>query len=209
MIELRMNSSKRRFQAVTVLQKVDIMRESRSSPVVQYQTRARSLWRTVMVFLCLVFALQWAWRQACGTTIEHWVIDFATVGTAAHVVNILTPEVQARAVGSRISAAGGGLNILNGCEGTEVLFLLIAALLAYPLSWKTRLWGSLVGVVMVFVANQLRILALFYSFRFDRTLFDHLHGLVAPLCLIAVTSGFFVVLMRWDERLKTAENRQT
>jgi exosortase/archaeosortase family protein len=88
---------------------------------------------------------------------------------------------------------GGGLNILNGCEGVEVAFLLIAALCAMPGSHRRRLCGMAVGVSLVFMLNQARILALFYAFRYDKVLFSLLHGTVAPLAMIACTVLFVAV----------------
>lgn len=164
----------------------------------------QSLWRTALVFVVVVVALQWLWGQARGTAIEHGVIDGATVGTAVFLINAWTPGVQAQAAGPRIKAPGGGINILNGCEGTEVLFLFIAALAAYRFTWATRLVGLLGGTVFVFAANQLRLLVLFYSYRSERSLFDQLHGLVLPLLLIVATVALFALLMRLDDRVRRA-----
>jgi len=143
-----------------------------------------------LVFLLILATLQGGWSALRGSAAERAVIDLATVGTAVALVNRLTPEVAARAHGARIQAAGGGINVLNGCEGTEVLFLLWAALLAAPLSWQWRIQGAVLGAVWVFALNQVRLLALFYSYRSNRPMFDLLHGLVAPAVLVAATLLF-------------------
>ena len=160
----------------------------------------RALWRVVVLFAMVFIGLQWAWGEARGTAVERAVIDAATVGTAVAIINTLTPDVQASALGPRIKAPGGGINILNGCEGTEVLILLFAALIAYPLSWPTRAAGLFGGTVFVFAINQIRLLALFYSYQNDRALFDQLHGLVMPLALIVATLGLFIWILYLDER---------
>lgn len=164
------------------------------------ERKGRPLWLMVVMFVLAAAFLQWSWNEARGTAVERVVIDTATVGTAVAIINAWTPQVQARAAGSRIKAPGGGINILNGCEGTEVLFLLVAALAAYPLSWHTKIIGIIGGTAFVFVANQARLLALFYSYQSDRALFNQLHGLVMPLALIVVTLGLFVGLIHLDER---------
>jgi exosortase/archaeosortase family protein len=159
---------------------------------------ARPLLAPLGMFLLCFFALQFGWNQARGTRLEHWVIDCATVRTSAALIELLTPQAAAKASGASIVAPGGGINVRNGCEGTEVLFLLLAALLAYPGSWRLRVAGALAGTVYVFLINQLRLLALFYCFRNDPALFDSLHGAIAPLVLIACTLALFVVLCRLD-----------
>lgn len=144
------------------------------------------------MFLALFALLQYGWQSARGTALERWVIDLGTVKPAAALIGVVTPELRAVPQGASIRAPGGGLNILNGCEGTEVLFLLCAALAVAPLSLRQRMLGLLAGGLLVYALNQARILALFYASRDDRALFDLLHGTVAPLALIAVVGMFFL-----------------
>jgi exosortase/archaeosortase len=82
---------------------------------------------TLVIFFAVFAVLQWAWSEARGTVIERWVIHDLTVQPAAMLVQLMTPAAHARAVAASIKATGGGLNILNGCEGTEIMFLLVAA----------------------------------------------------------------------------------
>jgi exosortase family protein XrtM len=152
----------------------------------------------IVAFLLLFFVLQSLWGFARGSRIEHLVIDQATAGVAAQLINWLTPGVNAVAEGSRVNAAGGGINILNGCEGTEVLFLLLPALWVAPLGWRRRLIGCLLGTVWVFALNQVRVVTLFYAHRSDMGLFDLLHGVVAPLVLIVLVTAFFAAIVRLD-----------
>ena len=150
------------------------------------------LWRLVF-FLAAFAALQGLYETAKGTWVERLIIDYATVQTAAWLIDTLDPSVGVEPVGPRLRAPGGGLNILNGCEGTEAAFLMIAAMLVAPLSLRARLGGLLAGTLVVFVLNQARVVALFYAFRSDKAVFDMLHGIVAPLLLIVAAAAFFVV----------------
>lgn len=157
---------------------------------------------TLVIFLGVFFALQWLWGEARDTWIERIVIHEATVKPAAAIVQVITPEVNARPVAASIKAPGGGLNILNGCEGTEIMFLLIAAFAAVRLGWRQRLAGLVLGLGLIFVLNQARILALFYAYRNERSLFDLLHTSVLPAVLIAaVALYFYAVLHRSQPRL--------
>lgn len=172
------------------------------------ENKRRPLWLMGLMFVLVVTVLQWTWSEARGTAVEHAVIDTATVGTAVATINAFTPDVHASAAGSRIRAPHGGINVLNGCEGTEVLFLFVAALMAYPMSWRIKFGGLMIGTVFVFVANQLRLIALFYSYQSDRGLFDQLHGLVMPLALIVATLGLFVWLIHLDERFQAHSGKR-
>jgi exosortase/archaeosortase family protein len=160
----------------------------------------RSMGRMALIFVLVAAALQWGWSLASQSLLEKAVIDVATVKTAVAVINALTPDVHARALGATIKAPGGGINVLNGCEGTEVLFLMFAALWSYPLGWRWRGIGMAMSTVLVFGLNQVRLLALFYSYRENRTLFDQLHGLVMPLLLVVAAIGLFVWLVNQNDR---------
>jgi len=155
----------------------------------------------MIAFLSAFFLLQGLYGAAAGTWLERLVIDQLTVKTAAILINAIDPAVAVVASGASLKAAGGGLNVLNGCEGTDVAFLLASAMLVAPIAWRWRLAGIVVATVIVFAANQARVLALFYAFRTDRVYFDALHGYVGPLILIAIGAAFFAF---WIERFGAA-----
>jgi exosortase/archaeosortase family protein len=147
-----------------------------------------------IVAFCTLFALlQAGYRNWPGSGLERWVIDGATVRTAATLIRWISPAIGAVADGPRIRAPGGGLNVLEGCEGTDIAFMLIAAMLVAPSSWRKRALGLALGLPLVFTLNQGRILALFYSYRHERELFELLHGAVAPLVLVGCVAGFYAL----------------
>jgi exosortase/archaeosortase family protein len=157
---------------------------------------ARPLSRLV-AFLVLFALLEYGWQSARETALERFAIDMCTVKPAAALIGLVSPQIGAAASGSRIQAEGGGINILNGCDGTEILFLLCAAFAIAPLTLRQRGSGMLAGVALVFVLNQGRIVALFYAHRSQNELFYLLHGTVAPLVMIVAVGLFFFA---WTSR---------
>jgi exosortase/archaeosortase family protein len=151
-----------------------------------------AIWR-IVAFLAIFAGLQSLYGAAKGTWVERFVIDRATVKTAAWIIDKADPQVMVQPVGTRLRAPGGGINILNGCEGMDMLCLVIAAMLVAPLAWKAKLAGVVAGTCFIFVLNQARIVALFYSFRANTAVFEMLHGLVAPLILITAAGIFFTL----------------
>lgn len=165
----------------------------------------RRLIARALGFLLIFCVLQLSWQALQGTSLEHFIIHDCTVRPAALLANILTPGVDAQAVEFRLQAPGGGLNILNGCEGTETLLLLLAAFAVAPLSWASRGTGVLWGILVVFCINQARILILFYAFRRDHALFDSLHSLVTPIAVVLLVAGYFYGwLAHADRKLSAA-----
>jgi exosortase/archaeosortase family protein len=164
------------------------------------RAEGRSLGRVLLTFLLIYITLQCAWNEARGTAIERWIIDDITVVSTVTLINAVTPGVAAVARGPRIAATGGSLNVRSGCEGTETLFPLFAALLAVPLSWRVRLLGASLGVLLIFALNQARLLALFYSARNNPALFASLHGVVGPLLLMFGALTLFLSLLPRADR---------
>ncbi len=156
---------------------------------------------TSIVLSAVFAALQGLYGMATGTWVQRLFIETLGSQPAAVLINLVTPDVHAHAVGARLAAPGGGINIRGGCEGTEVLFLLLGAFAAIQMPWRRRLAGMALGALLVFSLNQARILSLFYAFRADRQLFDLLHTIVAPIVFIALIALYFYVCIHHDQRL--------
>ncbi|MDP2827735.1 MAG: archaeosortase/exosortase family protein, partial [Sulfuricellaceae bacterium] len=149
------------------------------------EARRRRPLRLLLLFLATFLALQYGWEMSRGTALERFVIHDLTVKPAAWIIDGIWPQTGVQAQAHRLVAPAGRLNILNGCEGLETLFLLMAAFVAYPFAWRVRLLGMVLGVGVVFALNQMRIVMLWQVWSGDRTLFGLLHGTLLPLALIA------------------------
>ena len=159
----------------------------------QTKTGIRSHPALMAIFVSLLVLMQFGWSNVRGTGFERFFIDEITVKPAAWLIARLTSEIPVQAIGSHLNAPGGGINILNGCDGMDIVLLLVAAMLVAPIPAYQRLTGILAGSGLIYLCNQVRILALFYSCRTDKALFNLLHGLIAPVLLIFVASAFFVL----------------
>jgi exosortase family protein XrtM len=148
--------------------------------------------RFAMVFLLSFCLLQYAYSSNRGGMVEHLVIDVATVCPSAVLINFINPGKQAIASGQRILSPQGSISVLNGCEGTETLFLLAAAIGAFRASWKNKLKGVLLGTCLIYCLNQARIVALFFAAQENRRWFDMIHGYIAPSLIIVLSSLFFL-----------------
>jgi exosortase family protein XrtM len=151
--------------------------------------------RPIAVFLIAFIALQYGWERCRGSVVERFVIDHATVVPAGFWLQQLWPEQAIRAAGHSLVSPYNRLNILNGCEGLETLFLLAAAFIAYPFAWRTRLFGIVLSVLLIYTLNQLRIVLLWWAIRTDPQLFSVLHGTVLPLVLIAAGTLLFAAFL--------------
>jgi exosortase H (IPTLxxWG-CTERM-specific) len=67
------------------------------------------------------------------------------------------------------------VTIEAGCNGVEATIVLVAAILAFPASWKHKLLGLLVGIVAVQGLNIVRVISLFYLGQWNFTAFEWAH----------------------------------
>jgi exosortase/archaeosortase family protein len=164
------------------------MNESYEQFISRIDSPAKPLpvWVSASLFLAVFFILQMSYDACRGTSYEHFILGDMTVVPTAGVINILTPDVGVKAIGNQLKAPGGGITVLKGCEGTEVMFMLVAAFSAVVMPWRRRLAGLGIGILMVFCLNQIRLVAQFYACRSDHSLFDLLHGTVAPIVLVII-----------------------
>lgn len=142
------------------------------------------LWGSALVFLSVFFVLQMVYGASRGSAFEHFVIGDLTVAPTTALIKWLTPSIPVKALGNQLLAPGGGITVLKGCEGTEIIFMLMAAFAAVTMAWRRKLAGLGLGLMLVFCLNQIRLLTLFYVHRSDPSLFNLLHGTVAPIVLI-------------------------
>ena len=168
--------------------------QEKQSPENPHQDQANpagSLIKQALVFILLFILMQAGWQMVRDDAIGHFIRGTVTVKPAVMLIHLLTPHIQASALGNQILAPGGGLVIKIGCEGIEALFILIAGLLSVTMAWRAKLSGMLLGLILIYVVNEVRILMLFYAFRTDKALFQLLHGTIAPLALIAIAGLFY------------------
>ena len=161
--------------------------------------------RFAVAFLLLFFLLQYGYSAARGSAVEHVVIDLATVRPSTAAINLIAPEAGAHASGQRIVSPHGSLSVLNGCEGTETVFLLLAAIAAFKAPWRHKLKGAVLGTLFVYGLNQGRIVALFFAAQQDRKWFDLLHGTIAPTLIIVLGCLFF---LRWASQSASGRREQ-
>jgi exosortase family protein XrtM len=159
----------------------------------------RSPLRVALIFFLIFIVLSLAWDASAGTGLERLIIHDLTVRPAAWLIGLIWPEQAVTAQGHVILSPAGRLNVLIGCDGLETLFLLVAAFVAYPFSWRMRLTGIALGTGVVFCINQARIVCLWQAWIFERDWFAPLHGLLLPAAMIACCLAFFLLFLARHE----------
>lgn len=74
-----------------------------------------------------------------------------------------------------VSSARYSVNIRHGCDAIEPSALFLAAVLAFPAAFKSKLPGLITGTLILAVINLVRIVSLFYVGIFKKEWFDFMH----------------------------------
>lgn len=156
--------------------------------------------RISLLFLLVFTLLHVGYQASRGTVIERVAINRATVSPSAFLINLLDSGERVVADGHRLISPVARLSVLNGCEGTESLFLMIAAIVAYTARWRQKATGILTGILLIYLVNLARIVGLWFALRYDRHLFAVLHGYIAPILIITVGCLFYLWWMQWTLR---------
>lgn len=150
-----------------------------------------TLLRFAGIFFAAFLLLQWGYQKLADTVVYRFYIEQLTVHPSAVVIQIVAPQDKVTAEGQRLSWPGGRLNIRNGCDGAEAIELLLAAFIAISGSWRMKWSGMAIGLSLIYLLNQARLVALYFAIRHDKALFDLIHGLLGPLVIIALSTLFF------------------
>lgn len=104
---------------------------------------------------------------------------------------------------------GFAVSIEPGCNGVEAMLVLLAAILAFPASWRYKLWGLAWGFVAIQGMNLLRIISLFYLGQWSRELFDWAHLYIWQALIMLDALVVFLIWLRYVPAAPTLIKGQT
>ncbi len=102
-----------------------------------------------------------------------WTGALAQIST--WLVTLFDPSVVAAGKVMRSTDSGFAVSIEAGCNGVEATIVLLAAMLAFPASWRHKLAGLALGVIAVQGLNVVRVISLFYLGQWNYALFEFAH----------------------------------
>jgi exosortase H (IPTLxxWG-CTERM-specific) len=131
--------------------------------------------RFAVLFLVIMTALFAAELTAPA---QHALIIPWTEGLArlsAVIVKMFDPQVVSYGRILQSTRNGFAISIEAGCNGIEAALILIAAMLAFPAPWKSRVVGIAIGLAAVQALNIVRVVSLFYIGEWSPRAFEWAH----------------------------------
>ncbi len=166
---------------------------------------ARSARTFVVRLLLFLLVLEWAyyWPFPAGN-FRDAAID-ATLRGYAHAVSVVlrllgtaNASVANTVVGEEV------IRVTRECDAFQCKAAFLAATLAYPTSWRRRLWILLIGLAALAALNILRIVTLYYVKLGWPSMFDLMHYQIGQWLLIAATILLFVICVKDARPHRTA-----
>ena len=93
---------------------------------------------------------------------------------------------------STITYGSRSFTIVPECTGVEVIGLFVAAVLAFPARWGSRLRGLALGIPALAALNGIRVLTLIYAGARSQKALDYGHLYVWPVIVLAVTIALWL-----------------
>jgi exosortase H (IPTLxxWG-CTERM-specific) len=159
--------------------------------------------RFFVVFLALLavsFAAELTpWAQ--DYVVVPWTNALAAISTG--IVTLFDPAVIASGKVIRSATSGFAVSIEAGCNGVEATLVLLAAIFAYPASWRHRLIGLAIGIAAVQLLNIVRVISLFYIGQWDYAVFEWAHLYVWQALIML---DVLVVWLIWVRRVPRTDN---
>lgn len=156
------------------------------------QTRASSFLLRFVVILAVLY-LPLTLEQVDTTVIAPFSRAIAVVSGA--LLNVIGQGVIV--TGVVLTAGGHAVSIQNGCNGIEAIVFLVAAILAFPATWRQRAAGLAAGIALIQILNLLRVVTLFLINRYQPQMFELFHLAVWQTVIGGATVALFYV---WTTR---------
>ena len=150
------------------------------------------LLKFAVVFLVLQGG--YTWLTASGAPpLPHRLQAHAASG----LINLFMSGQPTSTDGEVIISKEVVIHIKKGCEGTDVVLLLTAALVAFPMGWRRRLLGIAWGTLLIYGLNLVRLVSLYGVARFRQTWFDFFHLSLWQSLFVLAAGAFFIL---WSAR---------
>jgi exosortase H (IPTLxxWG-CTERM-specific) len=178
-------------------------KQSSSSESLQGRFRANLQQRLPQIrFLATVVILMGAYYTLTGMDAfsKNFLPAYLTVVASVTSAALSLLGFVTVTSGTVVSSTAFSMNIAYGCDALEPTFLFVVVVLAYPSMWKRKLIGALIGILLLYTTNIIRLVTLFWTGTYKRDYFELLHIEIWQALFIILALALFVVWVSLAER---------
>jgi exosortase family protein XrtM len=155
-----------------------------------YQANQREI--NFVLFFILFFVCGQGIYYLSKSYMAPVVVHKLNANVSSMLINWIHPAEKTTVHKNEIRSVGLRMIIEEGCEGTEGIILVIAALMAFEMPVLIKFFGIVLGSLLLYMSNLVRIVALYYSLRYRPEFFDVLHMYIGQSFYIFVGAVFFI-----------------
>jgi exosortase H (IPTLxxWG-CTERM-specific) len=104
--------------------------------------------------------------------------------------------------GELIFSSSYSISVARGCDGIEAMAIFVCALLAFPMAWRKKILGVVIGVLILFVLNLIRIVSLFLVGVYYPSIFELMHVEIWQGIFILVSVSLWLMWIYFSTKIK-------
>ncbi len=112
--------------------------------------------------------------------------------------------VTVRVSGRVVSLPNFSIEVVGECTGLYEMLIFLAAMIAYPASWKKKLIGGGLGIPFLYVINIIRMIFITLVANWSPKTFDFLHMYFWQVAMILIIVSVWVL---WIEKVVHYERK--
>jgi len=146
--------------------------------------------RFICIFILLLLSGQALYYFSKNKS-ENIIVKILSVGPSVQIINLITSDDPVVQKGNEICNKDLCMAVNTGCDGMEGILIVVAAMIAFPMILRIKIVGTMLGILMVYLTNIVRILMLYFVLNYKPGWFDFMHIYVGQVMVIFVGGVFF------------------
>ena len=147
--------------------------------------------RMIFLFLSIYAIFHFAYFQVPDDVLREVVYYQGFGVVCVQFIHFFAPLEPVSALHNHLQSPRADLEIVRGCDGAGALFLLLAAILAFPASIKRKVIGLVLGALLMYCLNLVRLIGLYFLVAYHNGWFLLVHTYLAPTLLVVLACLFF------------------
>src|SRR5438093_5499843 len=124
---------------------------------------------------------------------EYFIVPWTQSNALAAAGLMRLVGIEAEARGLLLSCDHTTLSVKTGCNGVEAFIILASAILAFPGRWAHRCLGLLLGAIVIFGINLLRLMNLLLVAVHFPSRLELFHGYIWQPLIVLIAFGLFLL----------------
>jgi exosortase H (IPTLxxWG-CTERM-specific) len=132
---------------------------------------------------------------------EHVIVPFTVLIVRSSALLLRAIHEPILVFGTVLQSSRFALDVRNGCNAVEAMLLLAAAIVAFPATLRSRVWGMLAASAAIQLLNLVRVTSLVWMGEHHRALFDVVHVAVwQTIVILSAVSMFLFWSLKFAKR---------